>query len=32
MLCQFKKAVLMKEYAERRQKEKKERKKAKLKN
>jgi len=32
MLCQFKKAVLMKEYAEMRQKEKKERKKAKLKN
>jgi len=32
MLCQFKKAVLMKEYTEMRQKEKKERKKAKLKN
>jgi len=32
MLCQFKKAVLMKKYAETKQEEKKERKKAKLKN
>ncbi len=32
MLCQFKRAVLMKEYSETRQEEKKERKKAKLKN
>ncbi len=32
MLCQFEKAVFMKEYAEIRQEEKKERKKAKLKN
>jgi len=32
MLCQFKKAVLMKEYVKMRQEEKKERKKAKLKN
>jgi len=32
MLCQFKKTVLMKEYAEMKQEEKKERKKAKLKN
>jgi len=32
MLCQFQRAVLMKEYAEMRQEEKKERKKAKLKN
>jgi len=32
MLCQFKKAVFMKKYAEMRQEEKKERKKAKLKN
>jgi len=32
MLCQFKKAVLMKEYVKMKQEEKKERKKAKLKN
>jgi len=32
MLCQFERAVLMKEYTETRQEEKKERKKAKLKN
>jgi len=32
MLCQFKKAILMKEYAEMKQEEKKERKKTKLKS